>query len=110
MTSEQVFLPGAKDPILLRNTSPILFLLQQIRDEAHRVAITYNRSMRMKKTLRSGLDDIPGIGPTKKKMLLKHFGSLRGLREAPPDALLNLKGISKANVESILEFFKKEPE
>ena len=66
-----------KEPILLKKSSPVLFLLQKIRDEAHRVAISFHRKRRSKRTLHSALDDIPGIGPVKRKALLTHFGSLK---------------------------------
>lgn len=108
MTSEQIFLPNSKEPILLKSTSPILFLLQQIRDEAHRVAISFNRSLRMKKTLISSLDDIQGIGPTKRKLLLKHFGSVKKLREASEEELRKVKGISQANAIAIIKFYQEK--
>lgn len=101
-TREQIFLPNLKDPILLRNTSPILFLLQQIRDEAHRVAITFQRKRRSKKIIASSLDAIPGIGPAKRKLLLTHFGSIKKLKEATIADLQALKGLSQANIQAIL--------
>jgi len=103
-TSEQVFLPNQRDPILLRKNSPILFLLQQVRDEAHRVAITFQRLRRGKKTIKSAVSSIAGIGPAKTKLLLKHFGSYKNLKEATREELLEVKGLSKTNVESILTF------
>lgn len=107
MTEEQVFLPGAKDPVLLRKNSPILFLLQQIRDEAHRTAITYHRKLRSKKTIKSALEDIPGIGPKKRSILLKHFGSIKKLREASPEEIAQIPRITKKDIEAIQKFFKK---
>ncbi len=101
MTEEQVFLPGAKDPILLRKNSPILFLLQQIRDEAHRTAISYHRKLRTKKTVKSALEDIPGIGPKKRSLLLKHFGSIKKLREATPEEIAKIPRITQKDIESI---------
>lgn len=106
-TVEQVFLPNIKDPVILKRNSPVLFLLQQIRDEAHRTAITFHRKLHMKKNLRSAVEDIPGIGPVKKKLLLTHFGSLKKMLEASEEELRGLKGLSEANVNSILEFRKK---
>ena len=106
MTSEQVFLPNLKDPILLRQTSPILFLLQQIRDEAHRFAITFHRKSRSKQTIRTALADIPGIGPVKCKILLRHFGSLKKLLEATLEELAQVKGLSEANIAAIQTFKK----
>lgn len=106
MSSEQIFIPQVKDPILLRSTSPLLFLLQQIRDEAHRFAITFHRSRRSKQLIRTTLIDIPGIGPQKCQSLLRHFGSLKKVKEATAAELKEVKGISEANVQTILEFFK----
>lgn len=106
ITSEQVFLPNIKDPILLRRNSPILFLLQQIRDEAHRVAISFHRQRKNKSTLKSSVSSIPGIGPAKTKLLLRHFGSVKKLKEASREDLMQVKGISKTNVEAILIFIQ----
>lgn len=103
-TQEQIFLPNVKDPLLLKSSSPILFLLQQIRDEAHRVAITFQRKRRSKKIIKSVLDDLKGIGPVKKKLLLNYFGSLKKLKEASKEDLEALKGLSKANIEVILAY------
>lgn len=108
-TEEQVFLRNIKDPILLPRNSRVLFLLQQIRDEAHRSAIGYHRKVRSKKTIRSALDDVHGIGPAKKKALLKTFGSIRGLKEAADESILEVKGISKANLAEIRKALFKEP-
>jgi excinuclease ABC subunit C len=106
MTYEQIFLPNIKDPILLKPTSPILFLLQHIRDEAHRTAIAFHRKLRIKKNLRSAVEDIPGIGPVKKKTLLRHFGSLKKLLEASEDELKAVRSLSEANIKSILAFIR----
>jgi excinuclease ABC subunit C len=105
MTSEQVFLPNVKDPIFLRHTSPILFLLQKIRDEAHRFALAFHRRRREKKTIRTALEDIPGIGPAKCKLLLRTFGSVKKLQETSIEDLRQVKGLSEANVQAILRFF-----
>jgi excinuclease ABC subunit C len=110
MTEEQIFLPERKDPIILRKNSPIIFLLQKIRDEAHRVAITFHRKRRSKGTLHSKLDDIPGIGPTKRKALLTHFGSLKKVQQASAEELKQVKGISAANVTTIQAFFQEMKE
>ena len=106
ITEEQIFLRGQKDPILLRKNSPVLFLLQQIRDEAHRTALTYHRKLRVKKTIRSSLDDIPGIGPKKRALLLKHFGSVKKLREASMEELEAIPKITRKDVEAIQKFLK----
>lgn len=107
MTGEQVFLPGIKDPILLKKNSPVLFLLQQIRDEAHRTAITYHRKLRTKKMIRSSLDEIPGIGPIKRSLLLKHFGSIKKLKEATPEEIAQVPRLSKKDVQTIQKFLSK---
>lgn len=109
MTAEQVFLPNIKDPVHLKSTSPVLFLLQQIRDEAHRTAISYHRKLRTKKNLRSALDDIQGIGPAKRQTLLRHFGSLKKLLEADEESLSLVPGISKSNIKQILAFIQSTP-
>jgi excinuclease ABC subunit C len=104
MTSEQVFLPGAKEPIRLDRSSPILFLMQNIRDEAHRFAITFHRKRRSKAAFSCALDTIPGIGPTKKKRLLKHFGSVKRVKAATEEELKAIPGITKKDIEQILLF------
>jgi len=104
VTAEKVFLPNLKDPILLRKTSKALFLLQQIRDEAHRFAISFHRKRRGKEILKSALEEIPGIGPVKRKALLRHFGSVQKIREATVEQLQAMKGLSKANVQAILDW------
>lgn len=101
MTAEQIFLPDQKEPVILNENSPILFLLQQIRDEAHRFAISFQRVRRGKKSLASALDTLPGIGPVKKQRLLRHFGSWKRIKEASPEELLEVKGITKKDVETI---------
>ena len=79
---ELIFVPGREEPIALPRTSPVLHLVQRVRDEAHRFAVGYHRVRRAKRTLRSELDDIPGVGPVKRRKLLSRFGSLRGVRGA----------------------------
>ena len=93
-SEERVFLPNRKDPVILKKNSNALFLLVRIRDEAHRFAITYNRELRNRMRLRSILDDIEGVGPTRRRALLKHFGSLRRIREATLEELALVKGIN----------------
>jgi len=107
-TLEQVFLPDIKDPIMLKRNSPVLFLLQQIRDEAHRTAISFHRNLHIKRNVRSAVDDIPGIGPVKRKILLKHFGSLKKIKEATEEQLRDVPGLSQANIKAILGFKNKE--
>ncbi len=79
---ELIFLPGRDEPVALPRSSPVLQLVQRVRDEAHRFAVGFHRQARSKRTLRSELDDIPGIGPERRRRLLSRFGSLRGVRAA----------------------------
>jgi excinuclease ABC subunit C len=84
---EEVYLPGNPEPLRIPRDAEALYLLQQVRDEAHRFAITYHRQLRSKSMIDSVLDEVPGIGPKRKKDLLKRFGSLKKLREAGADSL-----------------------
>jgi excinuclease UvrABC nuclease subunit len=93
-SEERVFLPNRKDPIVLPKNATALFLLVRIRDEAHRFAITYNRELRKRARLRSAIDDIEGIGPVKRRALLRHFGSLKRIREATVDDIAQVKGMN----------------
>lgn len=92
---EEVFLPGNPHPVLLARRDPTLHLLQRIRDEAHRFAITYNRKLRTRRTLQSRLEEIPGIGPSRLNALLSHFGSVKGVRDAGPEEIARLPGFSR---------------
>jgi excinuclease ABC subunit C len=92
---ERVFTVRAKDPVVLRQDSPELFLLARLRDEAHRFAITYHRLLRGRSTLTGALDQIPGVGPGRRRSLLTHFGSLKRLRAATPDEIAEVGGIGK---------------
>lgn len=111
LNREKIFIPYKKDPITLSPRSSTLFLLQKIRDEAHRVAITFHRKRRSKRLLSSSLDDIPGIGPKKRIALLKHFGSVKSIQKASKKELKALSILSKKDVESLMRFGKvKRPE
>lgn len=101
MTSERVFHPQFRDPIMLKENSRILFLLQQIRDEAHRFAITFHKQRRAKSFLKSELASIEGIGPVKQRRLLKHFGSMKRIMEATPKQWLEVQGVTKRDVENL---------
>lgn len=98
---ERVFRPGRKNPVVLKANSNELFLLQRLRDEAHRFAITFHKKLRAKRTLTSELDAIPGVGPTRRRELLRHFGSLKQVREADVEALMGCPGISRPLAERI---------
>ena len=90
---EEIFLPDREEPVLLPVTSPALYLVQRLRDEAHRFAITYHRSLRAKAASHSALDDLPGVGPKRRAALLRVFGSARRLREAPLSQIAAVPGI-----------------
>jgi excinuclease ABC subunit C len=94
-SEERVFVPRRKDPIVLPKNSTALFLLVRIRDEAHRFAITYNRELRRRARLRSVLDDIDGVGPVRRRAMLRHFGSLKRIREATTDEIAAVKGLNR---------------
>jgi excinuclease ABC subunit C len=94
-SEERVFLPGRKNPVVLRRNSTALFLLQRVRDEAHRFAITYHRELRRRDRLHSRLEDIAGIGPGRRRALLRHFGSLKRLLGASEAELRAVPGISE---------------
>jgi excinuclease ABC subunit C len=100
---ESLFLPERAEAVRLPGSSPALHLIQQIRDEAHRFAITGHRARRQKKVSRSPLEDIPGLGPKRRRELLRQFGGLRGVARAGIDDLQRVKGISKQLAESIYE-------
>jgi excinuclease ABC subunit C len=101
MSPERLFIPGVKDPLILRPHTPDRFLVEQLRDEAHRFAITAHRGLRKKRTLRSVLDEIPGVGPAKRKELLRVFGSAEGVADADVEVLAAAKGIGRSLAERI---------
>ncbi|MDE0482994.1 MAG: excinuclease ABC subunit UvrC [Candidatus Poribacteria bacterium] len=98
---EEIFVPGNPDPIVLREDNPTLHLIQRLRDEAHRFAITYHRKLRQKALSESVLDEIPNIGPKRKQVLLQKFGSIDAIRQASLDKLLSVKGIPRSVAENI---------
>ena len=100
---EEVYLPGQPQPLQIPRGSEALFLLQHLRDEAHRFAVTYHRQKRAKRTLHSPLDDIPGVGPARKKALLKHFGSLARLQQALPAEIEATPGVGPGLAATIYE-------
>jgi excinuclease ABC subunit C len=99
---EEVFVRGRSEPLRLPRRSPALRLLQRLRDEAHRSAVTYNRKRRTIRTVTSELLRIPGVGPNRRRALLATFGSLQGVREASPEAIAAVPGFSTASAERIL--------
>ena len=103
---EELFVPDRSDPIVLPVTSQALYLVQRIRDEAHRFAITYHRDLRRKASVRSKFDDLPGIGPRRRGALLRVFGSIKRVREAPVEQIAAVPGIGPklaAQIKSALE-------
>jgi excinuclease ABC subunit C len=105
---EELYLPGRSDPILLPPKSQGLYLVQRIRDEAHRFAITYHRQVRSRRALASVFDEVEGIGPVRKKALLKRFGSVRRIREASVDELAETPGIPRDLAERLKRHLARE--
>ncbi|MFF7329366.1 excinuclease ABC subunit UvrC [Streptomyces sp. NPDC008150] len=102
---EEVWLPDEEDPVVLPRTSEGLYLLQRVRDEAHRFAITYQRAKRAKRVRSSPLDDVPGLGETRKQALIKHFGSVKRLRSATIDQICEVPGIGRKTAEAVAVAF-----
>ena len=100
---EEVWLPGAEFPVILPRTSPALYLLQYLRDESHRFAITAHRKKRGKTVRKSVLDSVPGLGPVRQKALLKRFGSLKRLREAEVKQIAEVPGIGEVMAKQIFD-------
>ncbi|MBB5804435.1 excinuclease ABC subunit C [Saccharothrix ecbatanensis] len=98
---EEVWVPGEPDPVILPRTSEALYLLQRVRDEAHRFAIAYHRQKRSKRMTTSALDEVPGLGQSRKAALLKHFGSLKKLREASIDEISVVPGVGRRTAEAV---------
>ena len=99
--NEELFVPYMQEPIILPRNSHALFLVQRARDEAHRFAITYHRAKRSKSTFKSTLDSVEGIGPQKRKALLRKFGSVRNIKAADVDQLAETEGITLKLAEKI---------
>ncbi|MCH7836683.1 MAG: excinuclease ABC subunit UvrC [Chloroflexi bacterium] len=99
---EELYVKDMSEPIVLPRTSQALYLVQRIRDEAHRFAITYHRKVRAKAGMRSALDDVPGVGPKRKKALLRKFGSLKAVREAGVEEVAATPGFTKTLAERVL--------
>jgi excinuclease ABC subunit C len=104
---ERVFLPGRKDPVVLRRNSAELFLLERLRDEAHRFAIGFHRKLRRERNFQSVLEEIPGIGEGRKRALLRHFGSLRRVREASEGEIAAAEGFGPKQARAVFEFFHR---
>jgi excinuclease ABC subunit C len=100
---EEVFLPERSDPLVLPRDSAGLFLLQRVRDEAHRFAITYHRASRGRGALRSSLDTIPGVGPKRKRALLQRFGSVEAIRGAATEEIAAVPGMTRQTAAALKE-------
>jgi excinuclease ABC subunit C len=98
---EEIFLPGISQPVMLPRNSQALFLIQRVRDEAHRFGVTYHRQLRGKGAVRSSLDEIEGIGPKRRQALLKKFGSLEAIRQASLDELAAVPGMTRNAAEKL---------
>jgi excinuclease ABC subunit C len=103
---EEIYLPGRSAPVRLSRRSEALKMLQRLRDEAHRFAITYNRKLRTKRTVRSGLSDIPGVGPSRQRALLERFGSVRAVAAAPEAEIARLPGFGPALARTVLHHLR----
>jgi excinuclease ABC subunit C len=106
---ERVFLPGQSNPVILKRNSNALFLLQRVRDEAHRFAITHHRKLRSRQALDSALDRVPGIGSARKRALLRAFGSVRRIEEATLEELLKVPSINEKTAHDILDALRGAP-
>ena len=104
---EEVWLPEQDEPVILPRTSEALFLLQRLRDEAHRFAITHHRSRRSKSMVESVLDDVQGLGEVRRKALLKRFGSLKKVRAASVEEIAAVPGIGPGTAEAIVAALAK---
>ena len=100
---EEIFVPGRSEPLVLPRDSQGLYLLQRIRDEAHRFALGYHRKLRAKKSLASILEEISSIGPKRRQALLKHFGSIEAIRQASVEELAAVKGMTRKAAEMVRE-------
>jgi excinuclease ABC subunit C len=107
LKAERLFLPNRKDPVQLPASSAGLLLLQRVRDESHRFAIEFQRQLRRRLGMTSILEELPGIGPGKRRALLRHLGSLRAVREATLEALRAVPGIGDRDAETIHRFFRE---
>jgi excinuclease ABC subunit C len=101
--NEEIFVPNQSTSIWLPRTSQSLYLVQRLRDEAHRFAITYHRSVRSKRAFKSPLDEVPGIGPKRKAALIKRFGSVKALRDATLDEIAAVPGMTRASAATLKE-------
>ncbi|MFA5701106.1 MAG: helix-hairpin-helix domain-containing protein, partial [Desulfuromonas sp.] len=107
-SEERFFRPGRKNPIILRAGSAALFMLERLRDEAHRFAITYHRRLRHKAGLESVLEQIEGIGPKRRVRLLRHFGSVAKIKKASMDELQQLEWLPQTAAQALYTYFNPD--
>jgi excinuclease ABC subunit C len=101
---EEIYRPGVSDPVWLKRSSQSLHLVQRVRDEAHRFGITFHRNLRGKEQIRSKLDDVPGVGPSRRKALLNAFGGdIDAVRRASVEQLMAVPGVTRKLAETIKE-------
>jgi len=105
---EEVWLHASTDPVVLSRTSEALYLLQRVRDEAHRFAITYHRQKRSRTMVASVLDEVPGLGETRRRALLRHFGSLKRLRAASPQEIASVPGVGPRTAEAVVAALREQ--
>ncbi len=105
---EEVWVPDDEDPVIMPRTSEGLYLLQRVRDEAHRFAIAHHRQRRAKAMTGSALDDVPGLGPSRRKALMSHFGSVKKIRAASADEIAQVPGFGRATAESVVAALAQE--
>ncbi|MBA4181025.1 MAG: excinuclease ABC subunit C, partial [Anaerolinea sp.] len=98
---EELFVPDEDEPVILPRGSEALYLVQRIRDEAHRFAITFHRQVRAKSSIQSALDTIPGVGPKRKKALLRKFGSVKAIRDAEVEEIASTLGFTRVLAERV---------
>ena len=108
-SEERLFLPGQSNPVVLRRNSNALFLLQRVRDEAHRFAITHHKRLRARQTIYSILDQVPGVGGARKRALLRAFGSVKRIEEATVEELLKIPSMNEKVAQEILDTLRSAP-
>ena len=108
MEDDKVFLPHRKNPVVFPKQSQTLYLLQRIRDEAHRFAITYHKTLKKKSDFTSTLESVPGLGKKTSREVLKHFSSLAAASDATMEQLLQVPGMTRPRAEALYDFFRKE--
>jgi excinuclease ABC subunit C len=106
---EEIWLPGKEAPVVLDRHSPALHLVQRIRDEAHRFGVTRHRQLRGKASIRSRLEEVPGIGPARRRALLAAFRSLQGIKEADVDSLAAVPGMNRPAAQALYEALHGDP-